>query len=104
MVFWHGGGFRQGDKAGVPPVLLEECLAGGMSVASGNYRLSDQAPFPAPMLDGARAIQFLRSKAGEWEIDPGHLRTTRVWRISIRSISGKRAAQKESEENTARGS
>ncbi|MFQ5810760.1 MAG: alpha/beta hydrolase fold domain-containing protein [Armatimonadota bacterium] len=73
VVFFHGGGFRQGDKAGVPPALLAECLGGGISVASGNYRLSDQAPFPAPMLDGARAIQFLRSKADEWELDPAKI-------------------------------
>jgi acetyl esterase/lipase len=28
------------------------------------------ASFPAPMLDSTRAIQFLRSKAKEWNLDP----------------------------------
>ena len=47
----------------VPAWLVDRCLAEGISVASASYRLSTEAPFPAPMLDGARAIQFLRLKA-----------------------------------------
>ena len=64
VVFFHGGGFVGGDKRSVPGWLVTRCLADGISVASVNYRLSTQSPFPAPMLDGARAIQFLRLKAG----------------------------------------
>jgi acetyl esterase/lipase len=69
VVFIHGGGFRGGDKSNLAPALLAGCLERGISVAAINYRLSQQAPFPAPMLDSARAIQFLRSKAGEWNCD-----------------------------------
>jgi acetyl esterase/lipase len=70
VVFFHGGGFLGGDKGTVPAWLIDLCLARGISVASANYRLSTQAPFPAPMLDGARAIQFLRLRAKELGIDP----------------------------------
>jgi acetyl esterase/lipase len=70
LVFIHGGGFRGGDKSAVPPGLLRGCLEAGISVASINYRLSQHAPFPAPMLDGGRAVQFLRSRASEWNLDP----------------------------------
>ncbi|NOZ22999.1 MAG: alpha/beta hydrolase fold domain-containing protein [Planctomycetes bacterium] len=70
LVFFHGGGFRKGDKSGVNPFLLKWCLESGISFAAANYRLSDQAPYPAQMHDSARAIQFLRSKAEEWNIDP----------------------------------
>jgi acetyl esterase len=73
VVFIHGGGFRAGDKRGIPAPLLNESLRAGFAVASINYRLSQQASFPAPMLDGARAIQFLRTKAKEWNIDPKHI-------------------------------
>jgi acetyl esterase/lipase len=76
VVFIHGGGFRGGDKGGVPLPLLRGSLAAGFSVASINYRLSDTAPFPAPMLDGARAIQFLRSKATEWNLNPAKIAAT----------------------------
>jgi acetyl esterase len=73
VVFFHGGGFIGGDKSSVPAWLVEKCLAEGISVASANYRLSTQAPFPAPMLDGARAIQFLRLEAKETGIDPARI-------------------------------
>jgi len=70
VVFIHGGGFVGGDKRGVAVALLEACLENGISVASINYRYSTQAPYPGPMHDGARAVQFLRSKAREWNLNP----------------------------------
>ena len=73
VVFFHGGGFRQGNKNSVPAWLVAKCLAAGISVASANYRLSQDAPFPAPMLDGARAIQYLRLHAREFGVDPARI-------------------------------
>ena len=70
VVFIHGGGFRAGDKSDLPAPLLRGCLDAGLSVAAVNYRLSQQAPFPAPMRDSARAVQFLRHQAKEWNLDP----------------------------------
>jgi hypothetical protein len=69
LVFIHGGAFMGGDKGNAPPTLVTGCLDAGISVASINYRLSDQAPYPAPMRDGARAVQFLRNRAGDWNLD-----------------------------------
>jgi acetyl esterase/lipase len=70
LVFIHGGGFLAGSKEGIPSLTILQCLASGVSFASINYRYTSQAIYPAPMMDGARAIQFLRSKAKEWNIDP----------------------------------
>src|SRR5262249_57375692 len=70
VVFFHGGGFRVGDKASISGWLVMKCLDAGISVASANYRLSQTAPFPAPMRDGARAVQFLRFRAPEFGIAP----------------------------------
>lgn len=70
FIFIHGGGFKGGDKQNAPPTLVQGCLDEGIAVARINYRLSQQAPYPAPMTDSARAVQFLRSKAREWNIDP----------------------------------
>ncbi|MEQ1851590.1 MAG: alpha/beta hydrolase fold domain-containing protein [Chthoniobacteraceae bacterium] len=70
LVFIHGGGFVGGDKSQANAGDIDRCLAAGVSFASISYRYTTQAPYPAPMLDGARAIQFLRSKAAEWNIDP----------------------------------
>jgi acetyl esterase/lipase len=70
VIFFHGGGFLGGDKSSVPNWLVTTCLQAGVSVASANYRLAPAAPFPAPMLDGARAIQFLRWKRVDFGLDP----------------------------------
>ncbi|HEY5314806.1 MAG TPA: alpha/beta hydrolase [Pirellulales bacterium] len=73
LVHIHGGGFVAGDKRqGVNPGMVKILNASGIHFASINYRFvdGDQVIFPAPQMDGARAVQFLRSKAGEWNIDP----------------------------------
>jgi acetyl esterase/lipase len=74
LLFIHGGGWVRGDKGSV--TALRECLANGISVVSINYRFTQQAaadgvepPVKAPLSDAARALQFLRSKAAEWNID-----------------------------------
>ncbi len=67
-VFIHGGGWIQGDKSrkvGDVSGFLEK----GISVAAINYRYSVTDPLPVPVLDAVRAIQFLRYKAKEWNID-----------------------------------
>ncbi|MEQ1752372.1 MAG: alpha/beta hydrolase, partial [Prosthecobacter sp.] len=68
------GGWVNGDKAN--PGELEACLAAGISVISINYRYSQLAqlagvmpPVKWPLDDAARALQFVRSKAGEWNLD-----------------------------------
>lgn len=68
-VFIHGGGFERGNKAGIPAKALRELLGAGINVASIHYRFIEQAPLPAAHYDSRRAIQFLRSKAADWNID-----------------------------------
>ncbi|HIG29725.1 MAG TPA: alpha/beta hydrolase [Verrucomicrobiales bacterium] len=69
LVYFHGGGFRGGDKRGINIGLHKMCMDNEISFAAVNYRLSHQSIYPAPMHDSARAIQFLRSRATEWNID-----------------------------------
>ena len=74
----HGGGWVGGDKDRVGRFVdVEKLLAGGISVAAINYRLIPRTaaegvepPVKAPLHDAARALQFVRSKAAEWKIDP----------------------------------
>ncbi len=72
-VYFYGGGFRRGSKdlseTEFREVGLHELLDAGISVASVNYRLLQQASFPAAFEDAADALQFLRSKAEELGID-----------------------------------
>jgi len=76
VVFIHGGGFLVGHKEYVKADLIRRCRENGISVAAINYRYSSQAPFPAPFHDSARAIQYLRSKAQEWNLDPARFGAT----------------------------
>jgi acetyl esterase/lipase len=72
LVSIHGGGFRKGNKS-VPSELLRQCLEEGISVVAITYRFSDTAIAPAQFHDCARAIQFMRSKAADWNLDPNRI-------------------------------
>lgn len=80
----HGGGWQSGDKGRTGRfVQVERLLAEGISVASINYRYVAQAkaagiepPVKAPLHDAARALQFVRSKAEEWNLDKTRIGAT----------------------------
>ena len=80
----HGGGWQAGDKARVTGLVnVAGLLAQGISVVSINYRYVAQAhaagikpPVRAPLHDAARALQFVRSKAREWNLDPVRIAAT----------------------------
>lgn len=70
VVHIHGGGFAFGDKR---DDHMDAYLGGiklGLAVASVEYRVSGEAPFPAAVLDCREAIRFLREHASEYKIDP----------------------------------
>ncbi len=75
LFYIHGGGWMNGDRTSVNG-LLKPCLEAGISVVSVEYRFIPEAtadgvvpPVKGPMLDCARALQFVRSKAKEWNLD-----------------------------------
>ncbi len=70
VVFIHGGGFVSGDKGQASKDKIRtDCLAAKVSYASINYRYRTTAPIQDVLRDCARAVQFLRSKSTEWNID-----------------------------------
>ena len=69
VVYIHGGGFRGGRKESINARTLRELLDEGISVAAIHYRLLQTAPLPAAHHDSRRALQFLRSRAKEWNVD-----------------------------------
>ncbi|MGB0581475.1 MAG: alpha/beta hydrolase, partial [Limisphaerales bacterium] len=71
VVYIHGGGFVAGTKNNMNVTMIRECEQAGISCAAIHYRfVSGPLDVSACMHDGARAVQFLRSKAKEWNIDP----------------------------------
>ncbi|MBC7819812.1 MAG: alpha/beta hydrolase [Planctomycetaceae bacterium] len=75
LVSIHGGGFGKGDKR-VSPELLRRCLDSNISVVAITYRFSNQAIAPAQFHDAARAIQFIRHHAKEWNLDSKRVAAT----------------------------
>jgi acetyl esterase/lipase len=62
LVWVHGGAWRSGTKAQVPPIFVEN----GFATASLDFRQSTDARFPADVHDIKAAIRFLRAKAQEF--------------------------------------
>lgn len=75
LVYIHGGGWIGGDKKR-DTAVYKPFLEKGISCAAINYRLSGESPLPTPVHDAARAIQFIRSKAGEWNINTNRIALT----------------------------
>ena len=65
-----------GNKYTVSTFLLDACKKAGITVAAVNYRYSTEAPYPAPFTDSARALQFLRLHAKEYNLDPAAVAAT----------------------------
>jgi acetyl esterase/lipase len=80
----HGGGWQNGSKEIVhKSVDVAALLKAGISVAAINYRFIPMAvaegikpPVKAPLHDAARALQLVRSKAAEWNIDKKRIGAT----------------------------
>ncbi|MEM9369046.1 MAG: alpha/beta hydrolase fold domain-containing protein [Planctomycetota bacterium] len=72
----HGGGWQGGSKERLNRFAdAAALLNAGISVAACNYRYVKQAveegvepPVKAPLHDAARALQFIRSKAVDWNL------------------------------------
>ena len=78
MLFIHGGGWNGGCKDRISG--LKECLDARLAVVSVEHRFVPKAhaasikpPVKWPLEDAARALQFVRSKAAEWNIDPARI-------------------------------
>ena len=75
----HGGGWKNGSKERLNRFVdASALLKQGISVVAINYRLirkdtDIKPPVKAPLYDAARALQFVRSKAKEWNIDKNRI-------------------------------
>ncbi|MHC5053849.1 MAG: alpha/beta hydrolase fold domain-containing protein [Planctomycetota bacterium] len=73
VVWFHGGGFKMGDKGGIRrsnPAIIKGFLERGVSFASCNYPFLEDASYVEIMNHCAWAIRFLRWQQKKWNIDP----------------------------------
>jgi len=68
IVWLHPGGYTMGDKDMVESVL-DYILERGYAVASMNYRLADEARFPAQLFDAKAAVRWIRANAQTYNLN-----------------------------------
>lgn len=80
VIYFHGGSWTRGTRSSVKTAGLARYLQAGVAVVSVDYRFIQDAeaagikpPVQWPLLDAARAVQFVRSKAGDWGLDKSRI-------------------------------
>jgi acetyl esterase/lipase len=73
---WVGGHTRHSGALANFPAALAKLASEGFVVASLEYRLSGEAPFPAQLQDARAALRFLKGNAGRYGIDTSR---TGIW-------------------------
>ena len=74
-VWLHGGGFNSEELTRLyrPEPMLAELVKRGIACVSADYRLLQDAPFPAQAADPKCVIRFLRAHAKQYNIDPDRI-------------------------------
>ena len=72
IIMIHGGGWSSGNKSHMFPMAQKFADAGYVAIAV-EYRLSDEAIFPAAVMDIRNAVHWLRSHYKELSVDTGKI-------------------------------
>jgi acetyl esterase/lipase len=70
VIFIHGGGWIGGSYKQAP---LQELARAGYFAASIEYRLSNEAKWPAQIEDCKLAVRWLRANAAKYKVDPNRI-------------------------------
>jgi acetyl esterase/lipase len=66
IIWFHGGGWRNGGYGSCPPLHWGRT---DYAFASVEYRLSGVAKFPAQIIDSKAAVRWLRANAAKYRLD-----------------------------------
>ena len=70
VIFFHGGGWVLGSLDSHDSIARRLCLESDSVVASVDYRLAPEHPFPAPVEDAIAATRHLLTHAADFGGDP----------------------------------
>ena len=73
LLFFHGGGWVMGNRETVDPTCRTLANASGLVVASVDYRLAPEHPYPAAAEDAFEALGWLAREAGSLGVDPSRI-------------------------------
>lgn len=68
VILIHGGGWKSGNKSQMH-FLAQEIASKGYSCFAVEYRLSDEAKYPAAILDVKTAIKYIKENARQFNVD-----------------------------------
>src|SRR5437868_1181128 len=69
VIEMHGGAWNNGDRTN-NPALAEGLAASGVFVASIDFRMGGEHPYPSSLIDINYAIRWLKAHATEFNADP----------------------------------
>ena len=72
LIFFHGGGWQQGDKSHMHRWLKKFASSGYVTVSVG-YRFAPAFKWPSQVEDAKTAVRFLRAHAEQFNIDPNRI-------------------------------
>ncbi|WP_020416067.1 alpha/beta hydrolase [Amycolatopsis sp. ATCC 39116] len=70
ILFFHGGGFVIGSRAGYTAPARMLARGTGADVVSVEYRLAPEHPFPAAQDDALSAWRYVVGRCADWRADP----------------------------------
>jgi acetyl esterase/lipase len=73
IISFHGGGFYEGNKSRQYTAPMLQGLNHGYAVVTVDYRLSDEAKFPAAINDAKAAIRFIKVNAAQYNLNPNKI-------------------------------
>lgn len=69
VVLIHGGGWKSGNKSQMH-LLAQEIALRGYACFCVEYRLSDEAKYPAAVFDVKTAIKYIKANASKFKVNP----------------------------------
>lgn len=72
LIFFHGGGWQQGDKSHMHRWLKKFASSGYVTVSVG-YRFAPAFKWPSQVEDAKAAVRFLRAHSRQFNIDPNRI-------------------------------
>ncbi len=73
LLYFHGGGWVMGSILSHQPITAALALRAGIAVASVEYRLAPEYPFPAPFEDAMASLRWLFGRAASLGVDPSRI-------------------------------
>jgi len=73
IVFLHGGGWLQGDKADCARMISQVLSSGRFAAVAVGYRLTNEATWPAQIHDSKAGVRWVRANAEKYGFDASRI-------------------------------